>query len=252
MKVSNNNLVSVIVPAYNAETVISDCVSSVVNQTYQNWEMVIVDDCSKDKTVEIIENYAIAESRIKLLKLGENKGVANARREAIKFSSGRYLAFLDADDMWKNCKLEEQLEFMSKNKIGFSMTSYEIMSEGKTNGKIFRVPEKLTYTDYLKNTIIGNLTVMIDLTFIPEFRIEDGPLEDVMTWMELLKNGNFAYGLDKNLATYRVTSNSVSGDKIKNAKRYFHLLKKRQELGNFKSVFYFVMYSFNALKKRYF
>lgn len=246
-----NSLVSVIVPAYNAEKYISECVSSVLNQTYSDWEMIIIDDGSTDNTIDIIKEFENEDQRISLYKMTQNGGVARARRKALEMANGQYIAFLDSDDMWKSQKLEKQLRFMKYNNLAFSMTSYEILSKGKTNKKIFKVPSRLSYEDYLKNTIIGNLTVMVDRKLAPDFRIQDSPLEDVMTWMEFLKKGNIAYGLDENLAIYRVTDDSVSSDKIDNAKKYFKLLKNRQKLGYFKSTYYFVFYVYNAIKKRY-
>lgn len=247
----SNNLVSVITPAYNCAEYIDECIESVLNQTYQNWEMLIVNDKSTDNTQSIVESYAKKDHRIKLFNQEKNAGAAAARNKALELSQGRFVAFLDSDDAWKPNKLERQLEFMIENKYGFTFTSYEIMSvKTLDKKKIFRVPEKINYNQYLMNTIIGNLTVIMDKELLGEIRVEVGYLEDVLTWMKYLRQGHIAYGLDENLAMYRVAENSVSSNKFKNAKRYFWCLREKQKLSLIKSIFFQIGYMFNATKKR--
>lgn len=247
----SNYLVSVITPAYNCAEYIEECIESVLNQTYQNWEMLIVNDKSTDNTQSIVESYANKDPRIKLFNQERNAGAAAARNKALELSQGRFVAFLDSDDAWKPNKLERQLEFMLENKYGFTFTSYEIMSvKPLDKKKIFRVPEKINYNQYLKNTIIGNLTVIMDKELLGEIRVEVGYLEDVLTWMKYLRQGHIAYGLDENLAMYRVAENSVSSNKFKNAKRYFWCLREKQKLSLMKSIYCQVGYMFNATKKR--
>jgi teichuronic acid biosynthesis glycosyltransferase TuaG len=246
-----NHLVSVITPAYNCAEYIEECIESVLNQTYQNWEMLIVNDKSTDNTQSIVESYAKKDSRIKLFNQEKNAGAAAARNKALELSQGRFVAFLDSDDAWRPNKLERQLEFMLENKYGFTFTSYEIMSvKPLDKKKIFRVPEKINYNQYLRNTIIGNLTVIMDKELLGEIRVEVGYLEDVLTWMKYLRQGHIAYGLDENLAMYRVAENSVSSNKFKNAKRYYWCLREKQKLSLIKSIFCQIGYMFNATKKR--
>lgn len=246
-----HHLISVITPAYNCEEYIEECIESVINQSYHNWEMIIVNDKSTDDTQSIVESYEKEDSRIRLINLENNSGAATARNKALETSKGRFVAFLDSDDMWKSNKLERQLDFMLKNKYGFTFTSYEIMSKTlKNKRKIIRVPEKISYNQYLKNTIIGNLTVVMDKELIGDVKIEVGYLEDVLTWMKYLNEGIIAYGLDENLAIYRIAENSVSSNKIQNAKRYFWCLREKQNLTLSKSLYYQSSYIFNALKKR--
>lgn len=249
----SNHLVSIISPAYNCAEYIEECIESVLNQTYQNWEMLIVNDNSTDNTQFIVESYVKKDRRIKLFNQGKNAGAAAARNKALELSQGRFVAFLDSDDAWKPNKLERQLEFMLENKYSFTFTSYEIMSvKPLDRKKIFRVPEKINYNQYLRNTIIGNLTVIMDKELLGEIRIEVGYLEDVLTWMKYLRQGHIAYGLDENLAMYRVAENSVSNNKFKNAKRYFWCLREKQKLSLIKSIFCQIGYMFNATKKRLF
>lgn len=246
-----NYLVSIITPAYNCEKYIDECIESVINQTYQNWEMIIVNDKSTDNTRELVEKYAAIEPRIKLYNKEINEGAAAARNKAIELSKGRFIAFLDSDDAWKPKKLERQILFMLENNYGFTFTAYEIMiNKPEGQKKVFHVPKKITYEQYLKNTIIGCLTVVMDKKILGDIKVEAGNLEDVLTWMKYLKEGNDAYGLDENLARYRRTENSVSSNKFGNAKKYYICLRKRQNLSVIKSIYCQFCYMFNATKKR--
>lgn len=239
-------LVSVIIPAYNCEKYIKDCMDSVINQTYKNWEMLIVNDKSTDNTRKIIEEYSEKEPKIKIYNLDINSGAAVARNLGIENSRGRFIAFLDSDDLWKKDKLEKQILFMLENNYGFTFTAYEILS----NNRIFQVPHKINYTQYLRNTIIGCLTVVLDKEILGEIKFEKGHLEDALTWMKYLKQGHIAYGINENLAMYRKTENSVSSNKFKNAKRYYVCLRKHQNLSVINSLYYHSSYMFNAIKKR--
>jgi len=247
----NDSLISIITPAYNSEKYIKDCIESVINQTYTNWEMIIVNDCSNDQTLSIIHDYVKIDSRIKVITNIKNQGVANSRNTAVLNSKGRYISFLDADDIWYPKKLKTQINFMKRNDIAFSFASYELIDQnGKKINKIFKVPYQVSYSDYLKNTIIGCLTVMIDRKKIKDVRMPNHNLEDVITWMGILKNGNTAYGIQECLAEYRVSNKSASSNKLKNAMKYFNVLRKNQNLSLFKSIYCECFYLFNAIKKR--
>ena len=165
-----NELISIITPSYNSEKYLKECIESVLNQTYSNWEMLIVDDASIDGSRSIIESYSSKESRIKTILLDENSGAAKARNIAIDRSEGRYIAFLDSDDIWVPEKLEIQLMFMKDNKYAFTFSSYDVITEDglKVTSRIL-VPIKISYSQYLKNTIIGCLTVMIDKSKFDKF-----------------------------------------------------------------------------------
>lgn len=247
-----DELVSVITPAYNCEKYIDECINSVINQTYTKWEMIIVNDRSTDNTKSIVEEYVKKDGRIKLYNKENNEGVAAARNKAIEMSNGRFIAFLDSDDQWKPTKLERQISFMLDNDYGFTFTSYEILNNKSLNKKkkIFHAPESISYKQYLKNTIIGCLTVILDKKKLGVIRVETGHLEDVLTWMKYLKTGHVAYGINENLAIYRVAENSVSSNKLKNAIRYYECLRRRQNLSVLNSVYYQLGYMYNATKKR--
>lgn len=246
--------VSVITPAYNASEYIVETIESVLSQSYTDWEMLIVDDCSTDNTVEIVSKYCEKDSRIKLLKHTENQGVAAARNTALKEAKGEYIAFLDSDDMWHSEKLLKQLAFMEENQYVLTYTGYQkYLSESKEKGKIIDVPPEMTYESIFYNTAIACLTVMVNAETVGEFSM---PLinhtEDQCTWQSILKIcGCKAYGLNENLALYRVSSNSLTGNKFNAVKKQWNTYRKYHKLSVLKSGIYFVGYVFNALKKHY-
>lgn len=245
---SNDILISIITPVYNSEKYIGETIKSVLNQTYTNWEMLIADDCSKDNTANLVKGFD--DPRIKYFKLQENSGAAVARNEALEKAKGNYIAFLDADDMWKPNKLEKQLNFMSDNEIGFSFTGYEILQENEN--KIINVPSKLNYSQFMKNTIIGTLTVMVNTDLVGEMRLVNVKKDhDSMTWAKLLREGNLAYGLNESLAYYRKVEGSISNNKFKAAKNHWNNCRDIEKLPLLKCLYYFIFYGINAVKKHY-
>src|SRR5665648_542876 len=152
----NNNKVSIITPAHNSASYIADTIESVISQTYQNWELIIIDDYSTDNSRDIIIEYSKKDKRIVPIFLETNLGAAQARNSGLKKASGRYIAFLDSDDQWLQHKLEKQVKFMQVKDISFSFTSYEVInSDGSSTKKIIKAPKEINYNSYLRNTIIG-------------------------------------------------------------------------------------------------
>jgi len=247
-----NNLVSIITPSYNSKRFIKETIDSVLNQTYQNWEMIIVDDKSKDDSVEYIKSLIQNESRIKLIALENNVGAAMARNKALEFATGRYIAFLDSDDIWLSNKLDTQLKFMQDNDYAFTFSSYIPFSEdGLIEYRIINVPKELDYSQYCKNTIIGCLTVIIDKKKVGDFRMPNiRSSHDMALWLLILKRGFKAYGLNEVLAKYRLVSTSNTAKKSKAAKEVWDVYRKVEQLSIMKSSWYFVNYVYNALKKR--
>jgi len=247
-----SSLVSIITPSYNSSKFIKDCVASVFSQTYKNWEMIIVDDCSKDNSKEIISELSIKDNRIKPIFLKKNVGAAEARNTAIRQAKGKYVAFLDSDDLWNPKKLEKQLSFMNENEIAFSYTTYQFMSEGGEDlSNIISAPEKMTYHSYLKNTIIGCLTVIIDREKSGEFEMPNiRSSHDMALWLLIMKRGFSAYGLDENLARYRIVSTSNTASKWHAAKDVWQVYRQVEKLSFIYSAWCFFGYAFNALKKR--
>jgi teichuronic acid biosynthesis glycosyltransferase TuaG len=245
-----DGLVSIIMPAYNAEKYIKESIESVLAQTYKNWELIIIDDCSKDGTINIIKQYQIFDNRIRVICLKCNAGVANARNRGMELAKGRYIAFLDSDDLWLDIKLEEQIRFMQQKQIYFSFSKYRRFMDEK-KGKVVNVPTYVNYQKALYGNPIGCLTVCLDRRFIREFKFSKQRHEDYIAWLNILKNNNIcAYGIPKILALYRVgNSNSLSGNKLKSILWTWNVYRKSQKLSLFDCVFYMFYYVKNNILK---
>lgn len=246
-----NDLISIVIPVYNAENFIKDTIENILQQTYTNWELILVDDNSKDNSASIIEKYVC--DKIKLIRLSKNSGPANARNIGISYIKGKYLCFQDADDLWEKEKLKKQLEFMKQKQCAFSYTSFEYADEhGKGNGKQVHIQEKLEYKEALKNIKILTISVMLDTSKIPEklLYMPDIDSEDVAMWWNLLKNGITAYGIDKVLVYYRRTKTSLTANKFKWCIKRWNLYRKFEKFSILKSSYYFYHYAKNAVIKR--
>jgi len=235
-----NSLVSIITPSYNSSRFISQTVESVLSQTYKNWEMIIVDDLSPDNSNEIIEEYIKKDSQIKLIKLEKNSGPAVARNRAIEEAKGRFIAFLDADDLWHPEKLEKQISFMKKNNYELSYTSYATMDEsGEALTTIMKAKSKLNYQDLLKSNKIGCLSAIYDTAKIGKIYM---PLikkrQDYGLWLRVLKKVDYAYGMGEVLGTYRIMSYSVSSNKIDLLKYNYALFREHEKFSVLKSLYY--------------
>ncbi|MBE7145201.1 glycosyltransferase family 2 protein [Bacillus paranthracis] len=242
---------SIIVPTYNASRFIEETIHSVLNQSFQDWELIIIDDCSTDNTVQKLNEFRKIDQRIRVKVLDENSGAAIARNTGISMASGRYIAFLDSDDLWVPRKLEKQLNFMKENNVAFSFTGYEIITEsGEKTGKIIHVPKKIDYQGLLKNTIIGCLTVMIDTQQVGKIQMPNlRTRQDTATWLSILKKGFEAYGIDEVLSKYRKVENSISSKKIKMARMNWKLYREVEGLSVFKSAWCFINYAYNGFAK---
>lgn len=238
-----NNLVSIITPAYNAEKYISNTIESVISQTYQNWEMLVVDDCSVDRTKNIIKDYSIRDNRITIIALDENKGVAYARNIAINHARGKYIAFLDSDDLWYPDKLTIQINYMEENNYYFTFTDYEFIDiNGQKLNKVINVPKKVDYKDALYSNSIPCLTVVLNKDIIKEIHMPSIRHEDYAAWLNILKNNITAYGINKNLAMYRKLNNSLSSNKLKSMLWTWNIYRDSQKLGLFNSMKYISVY----------
>ncbi len=223
-------LVSIITPAFNAEKFIANSVQSVKNQTHIDWEMIIVDDCSTDKTVSIIQDFARNDSRIKLVCLAKNSGTGVARSIAMQQIKGQFVAFLDADDLWKPNKLSVQLAFMKQHQLPFTFCFYECINEaGLSLHKTIKSPKKLSYRQLFFCNYIGNLTAIYKRSFFENITVSSiRKRQDWMLWLFILKKIKTAKPVPESLAFYRIRENSLSASKINllqhnfNVYRLFH------------------------------
>jgi len=246
-----NELVSIITPCYNSEDYLDDCITSVLAQTYKNWEMLIVDDNSSDNSSILINSYSKKDERIKPLYLNDNIGAAMARNKAISKAKGKYLAFLDSDDIWLPEKLELQINFMKKNNYSFVFSSYSVISDDEKPKYTISVPETITYKRYLKNTIIGCLTVMLDKEKFKKIEMPNlRSSHDMALWLNLLKECGCAYGIQQKLAIYRDHKSSNTSNKFKAAYDVWHVYREHEKLNLLYSIYNFVIYAINAFIKR--
>lgn len=248
-----NNLVSIITPAYNNSEFIKQTIESVQKQTYKNWEMIVVDDCSTDRTPELIKKISQKDDRIKYIKLKKNSGAAIARNRALRESRGRFIAYLDADDLWKKNKIQNQIDFMLSHNYAFACSNYEKIDINNKILKQVKIPKEINYKFFLRNTIIQTVGVMIDtkktgkeLLTMPNVYGK----EDAATWCQLLKSGFNCYGVPEFLSYYRVVPKSLSSNKIKSIKRTWFLYRKVERLSFMNACFCFLGYAINAVRKR--
>ena len=266
-----DNKVSVIIPMYNSEEFIEECISSVVNQTYKNLEIIVIDDCSEDSSFSIVDR--IKDERIKLVKFQENKGVSIARNKGIDISTGDYIAFLDSDDVWVKDKIEKQIKFIKDNDYTFIYSNYAYLNEKLLHKlvdldlkleniqyesekikelKVTNVPSQLSYEQAIKNTTIFVSTVMFDMNklkkediYMPNLKIG----QDTATWWQVLKKGIKAYGMKDVLAFYRVGNLSLSSNKIRAVIGTWKIYL-RESMRWYERLFCFMCYIKNAVNRR--
>jgi len=255
METKENELVSIIVPVYNVEKYIVETIDCVRRQTYQEWELLLVEDVSTDKTRQVIQDYMdkALDNRIHLVCQSVNKGAAHARNLGLSQARGRYIAYLDADDLWEPQKLEHELAFMQEKDAAFAFTGYEFADEsGKGLGKIVRVPETLNYRGALKNTTIFTTTVMFDTAKIDKELLEMPIIksEDTALWWKVLKQGYVAYGLDENLVKYRRVGKSLSSNKLEAVRRIWNLYRRAEGMSILSSAYHFCFWAVRAVGRR--
>ena len=248
------DLVSIITPCYNSEKYISETIKSVINQKYQKWEMIIVDDCSQDTSVQIIEQFSNQDNRIKLIKLTVNKGAGYCRNSAIKEARGQYYSFLDSDDIWLEDKISKQIDFMIKNNISFCYSAYNFINEVST---LLDVPPffssfRVSYNDLLKTNHIGCLTAMYDITKISDQKLymsEMRSRQDLSLWLNILKIIDFVYVLNEVLASYRIRRNSISSNKITAIYYQWKLYRDVEKISFSKSIYFLIFYLYFGVIK---
>ena len=242
--------VSIIVPMYNAEKFIGKTIESVLSQTYENWEMLIMNDVSTDNSLAVVNEYAKKDDRIMVVNTEKNMGVVKGRNHLIDLANGKYIAFLDADDYWHSQKLEKQIQFMKEKNAGISCTEYTRVKENGEKINEVVIKSEISYTDMLKNNYLGCLTVMYDVEKVGKRYFKElEKNEDYVLWLEIVKDVNTIYGLKENLAYYRVLDNSRSSNKVKTAKVRWEIYRKIEKLPLLKSIYYFMHYAVRAVLK---
>lgn len=239
---------SIVLPLYNSSAFLRESVQSIIDQTYTDWELLIVDDCSTDGSLGMAEELAALDSRIKVFSLTENSGAAVARNKAIRESKGRYIAFLDSDDLWLPDKLERQFSFMRENNVVFCFSAYEKIDENSNVFGRVSVPVKVRYSQLLKTCVIGCLTAVYD---VEHFGRVEMPIirkrQDFGLWLRLLKRTDWAYGIQEPLARYRVRSGSISSNKLNAASYTWRLYREVENLGLFTSCYVFAHYAIKGV-----
>lgn len=248
-------LVSIIMPAYNSQKTILESISSVLAQSYQEWELIICDDASQDNTKHRVACYLQEQNvpRVKLIDNHNPKGAAGARNSAIEAAKGQYIAFLDADDLWLSDKLLKQVSFMKKSKCAFSYGDYLIFDKNTElpSGE-FITPNSIDFPRLCKTCDIGCLTVMLDRHQIDDVMMEYIEKEDYATWVRILKNNALiAEKYSGILALYRLSQSSLSANKKKEIKKQYNVLRKVAKLSVVKSVISVTFYILKGIQKHY-
>ena len=249
MDLLDNQLVSIVTPCYNSEAYISRTIESVISQTYVNWEMIIVDDCSIDKSAEIIKRYAEIDKRIIYIKTDVASGSPTLPRNiAISRARGRFIAFLDSDDLWEKDKLCLQLPQLMEKNVAIVYSYYEkITEEGERSGRIVRSAPKHTYSSLLYGNEIACLTTVIDVAKVGKVYFEKVGHEDYVMWLSILKRGFIAKNIPISLARYRVRKSSVSSNKVRTIKWIWNIYRNIEKKNLLTSIFY----SFTDLSKSF-
>lgn len=236
----SEKLVSVITPTYNCAKFIARTLDSVKAQTYQNWEMIIVDDCSQDNTREIVEEYIKDDPRIKYYLLDTNSGAAVARTTAMKLAEGAYMAFLDSDDIWMPDKLERQISWMQENGYAFSCTAYEQIDEDdRPLNRTIKTIKKTDYNRLLLDCPVGNSTVVYDVGKMGKFEVPNiRKRNDDALWLQMLKKEKYIWGMPDVLMKYRIRQNSISSNKLKVIKYHWILYRDIEHLSVIRSAFH--------------
>lgn len=246
------DFISIVMPVYNAQKYLEDTIASVQNQTFEDWELICVDDGSTDRSMEILKKYK--DARIHLYQNEKNSGPAFTRNHGLEKASGQYLAYLDADDLWDVDKLEKQFGFMKRTGCAFSFTGYEFAGEdGVRNGTVVHVPSVVDYRYALKHTVISTITVMFDRMQIADDVLHmplDARGEDTATWWKILRQGYQAYGMDEALSVYRRYAGSRSANKLDAVYGTWKMYRRCEHLPLIQSAYYFCNYILNAVKRR--
>lgn len=244
-------LITIITPCYNSADFVSLTINSVLEQSYTNWELIVIDDKSKDDTCAVVEAYTQQHSNIKLIKLEKNGGVANARNVGLAEAKGKYIAFLDSDDIWLKDKLAKQVTYMEQKNLPMTFCAYQRIDEDNKviSGKI-AVPHSVNYKKLLSHNVIIFSTSLTLKSAIGSTRFKKAGHEDWIFWLDLFKKPFDGYGIDEVLVQYRIRKGSVSSNKLKVIGFTWKILRESEKLGFFESAYYFAKYAFATVWKR--
>lgn len=247
----NNHLVSVVTPCYNASSFIGESIRSVLSQTYSNWEMLIVDDCSTDNSAGIVREYASQDSRIKYFSTEKASGSpVRPRNIGVANAKGRYIAFLDSDDVWLPSKLERQLPLFEDPSVALAYSYYEKMTEkGERNNRVVYAPNEVTYNRLLLGNVIGCLTAVYDVAKLGKMYFPNHSHEDYILWLSILKQGGIARNTNTVEALYRVREKSISSDKKQAMSWQWDIYRNVEGFGVLRSAYYFLNYAYKAFRK---
>lgn len=244
-------LVSIITPCYNSADFIVPTLHSVLEQTYKNWELIVIDDCSKDNTCKIIEGFVQQNHNIKLIKLSQNGGVANARNVGLEHAKGKYVAFLDSDDIWLKEKLAKQVTYMEGQNLPMTFCAYNrIDEEGNIISRKIEAPGSVNYRQLLSHNVIIFSTSLTLRSAIGDLKFKKAGHEDWIFWLDLFKKNISGYGINEALVLYRIRKGSVSANKLKVIGYTWKILRESEKLGFFESAYHFIKYAFSTVWKR--
>ena len=243
-------VLSILTPAYNAAGSIAQTIDSVLKQSFGDWELLVVDDASRDQTRDIVASYAARDARVQLVEQRANGGPARARQAGLDRARGRYVAFLDSDDWWLPDKLSRQLEFMTAKRAALTYTAFRrVMADGSKVGRKIDVPPRLTYEELLGNTAIATSTAIVDRSMTGPIHMKVTYYDDFALWLDVTRGGLAAHGLNEDLMRYRVVSGSVSRNKGRSARMVWRTYRDVERLSLPRASCAFARYALNAVRK---
>jgi teichuronic acid biosynthesis glycosyltransferase TuaG len=241
--------VDIILPNYNSSSTISATIKSILNQTYKNWKLIIIDDGSDKKTLNILSKYEKIK-KIKIFYLKKNKGVSYCRNFAIKKTTSHYIAFIDSDDLWKKNKLHLQIKFMQKNNYNFTYTHYNTFNNKNNFKKIVRTPSKFDFDSFTKNTSIATSTMIVKRATAKKLKFLNTKIcEDYYYKCQLLKRIGFAYCYPSCLTQYQIRENSLQSNRFRNLYWVWRINKNQNQFNTFENFISIFLISFNSIKK---
>lgn len=245
------NLVSIIMPMHNSAKYVGEAIRSVISQTYNNWELIVVDDSSIDESVKIVKEYMRNDHRIHIFFNTRHIGIPSAPRSTgLEHTKGQFIAFLDSDDCWLPNKLEEQVPLFALPQVAIVYSNYEkISEEGRRTGRVVVAPSQVDYALMLYGNFIGNLTGIYDRLKVGTVPIPDVHHEDYAMWLSILKKGFIGKNTNVTHALYRVTNSSVSSNKLRILSWQWDIYRKTEKLSLIKSIYYYIHYAINAYRK---